>query len=195
VSLGALAFAAALKWQPWQSRLHTPLFWLAVPLIGVGVERFSRLPPLRGLPAGWLHVGILGVALLGASTALFANPSRPLLALNGTSVLRTERAALYFANRPELLADYANLDHILRNSTLNGTSIGILSGEDDWEYPLYVFSGAVAQNPAYRFHPCDPRQAEQIVLGLGDKGRSLEGNGSARVGYKGVYLTLYTAQR
>jgi hypothetical protein len=195
VLLGVLAFATALKWQPWQSRLHTPLFWLAVPLVGLSVERICRQPRLRWLPAGVLHGGILGVALLGAATALVANPSRPLLALNGVSVLRTERVALYFVNRPELLADYANLDRILRNSTLNGTSIGILCGEDDWEYPLYVFSGAAEQNPAYRFHHCDLRQAEQIVLGLGDKGRSLEGNGSARVVYKGPYLTLYTAQR
>src|SRR4029077_9693299 len=59
-----LFFCLVLRWQPWHSRLHLPLFILGAPLVGVVFERLR--------PA----VLAIGLLLLAGSSAYFLTGSK-----------------------------------------------------------------------------------------------------------------------
>jgi 4-amino-4-deoxy-L-arabinose transferase-like glycosyltransferase len=82
VSAGA-AFCLLLKWQPWHTRLHLPLFAVGCLLVALAAWRRPRA----------LAVGVLLVATTSLPT-LLANRSRPLL--GEQSVFRRSRAASLF---------------------------------------------------------------------------------------------------
>jgi hypothetical protein len=118
---GAIAFCA-LRWQPWNSRLHLPLFILAAPLVGVGLERWRR-----------------SGAVLAAAFCLLALPSlaatRPRPLLGPDSVLSASRTAQRFRNHPQLQLVYeAAVDHL---GDAGCGRVGLVMGGDGWEYPLW----------------------------------------------------------
>ena len=130
VALCALLFCWFLKWQPWSSRLHTPIFLLASPLAGILGADF-RTTVYR--PAAI-------VLFCYAIPFLFINWSRPILPLPGWSILTTERNQQYFANRPYLYEDYRNAIKAVQTLSSKGNveEVGLYLGGDDWEYPLWV---------------------------------------------------------
>lgn len=125
VVAGFVLFCAALKWQPWNSRLHLPLFFLAAPLVALALER-------AGGPRVWAAAAAL-MLLTGAHPAL-RNRSRPLVAHD--SILRTPREVQYFANRPELLAPTRRALAVLDSAGCH--RVGLRKGNDGWEYPLWA---------------------------------------------------------
>lgn len=135
VVAGVLLFSALFKWQPWSSRLHTPLFLLAMPVAAI------VLAGERGRRSLVLAVGGTALFLLCLPFLLY-NETRPLLAPPGRSVLTAPRAAQYFASRPELREAYAGAVH----AALAGhpAEIGLMIGGDDWEYPFWVLAGKEA---------------------------------------------------
>ncbi len=87
-----LLFSLFLKWQPWGSRLQTPIFLLGGVLTGVF---FSRLVE-KGIPGGLLAA----VLFLGSLPYLFVNTTRPLLPLlKEESAVYETKLFLYTANR------------------------------------------------------------------------------------------------
>ena len=119
---GAIAFCAAVKWQPWNSRLHLPLFVLASPLIGVALERHRRL-----------------AAVCATSVLLLALPSLamtwPRHLLGPDSVVIMPRAAQRFRNHPKLQPVYEAAAGVVEG--MGCKRVGLIFGGDGWEYPLW----------------------------------------------------------
>jgi hypothetical protein len=139
-----VAFCTYLKWQPWGSRLHLPLFVAGSPIVALCVGRLRRanLASLIG-----------AVLLLAATPWVFFNESRPLIesirpmnftgvvqTANDGTLLDTARIDLYFWNRRELIGPYkAAVKHIKDGGCGN---VGLALGDDDYEYPLWVLQGS-----------------------------------------------------
>ena len=145
--IGAVAlFCLLFAWNPWITRIQTPLFALAAPLAGIVLEKSGRR--LRNTLCVFL--------MLYCTFVLFWNHTRPLFPDTGPgawtllnpprmlnpyrrvipSVWERSRADLYFSDRPELRKRYLNAVDILVNE--GATSIGLVIGGDSWEYPLWT---------------------------------------------------------
>jgi hypothetical protein len=126
---GFLLFCCLLRWQPWHSRLQLPLFVLATPLVGV------TLAPRRIASTG-VAIGLL----LSALGPLLWNATRPLV--GSRSVLQQEREAQYFASNVDVERPYRTA--VARIAELGCKHIGLLILGNDYEYPIWVLTGAVA---------------------------------------------------
>jgi hypothetical protein len=120
-----LLFCGYLKWEPWVSRLHLPLFVAAMPVCGLvfsrdGVRRVGYI----------VAVVLLGVGIFYATE----NEVRPLV--GEQSILRQSRTSLYFTVRPERLGPFLAAAAAAAHG--NPSRIGLVTGVDDWEYPLRV---------------------------------------------------------
>jgi hypothetical protein len=120
-----ILFCAYLRWQPWNSRLQLPLFVLFAPFISLSISRIQN----RGIS----NIIIL-LIILAALPWVFYNQSRPILGRN--SILATSRIEQYFRNNSSLYAPYLGATQYL--SDIHCSEIGIITGQDDWEYPLWV---------------------------------------------------------
>jgi len=186
-----LLFNFTLKWQPWVSRLHTPLFMLGIPLSTLAL---SNLQNQFRLTIKYIPYIILFFSSISAIPALFFNYSRPLLSNKSQNIFKIDRHLMYFINRPEILHDYLEIDRILRSSKVENISIGLFCGYDDWEYPLLVLSNSEVgrKYSSYKIHQIDLKQPDRIIIGLGVIGKSIENNPNINVIYKGSYANLYT---
>ncbi|WKZ33742.1 MAG: glycosyltransferase family 39 protein [Thermodesulfobacteriota bacterium] len=148
---GFLLFSLLLRWQPWHSRLHLPLFVAASPLIGM-LFSFTKK---EGVP-------FLAAALLFIATLpwLLFNYQRPLLPYNGFSVLTAERVDIYFRARPELKWNYVEAAGIILRQDC--TDLGLMPGAGDmWEYPIWPLLG----DKKFRLEHVDVKNES---AGLGD---------------------------
>ena len=128
LAAGTLLFGMTVRWQPFNGRLHLPLFVLLAPCVALAWER------VRG---PWL---LAAVAVMAASAlpSLLLNTSRPLIAWRTVapgSVLRVPRDEQYFANRPSLFPPYSTLIRQIHTSSC--TRVGLFADYDSWEYPLW----------------------------------------------------------
>lgn len=132
---GFVLFSTLLKWNPWHTRLHLPLWILATPLFGAALPGHGRR----------LTSIVLSVALpLASAGALLRQPRRPLLPPG--SILQTSRAEQYFAGQPRLQSDYLEaLDALVRE--LRCAEVGLVLGPDDYEYPLWALAGRIDGRP------------------------------------------------
>jgi hypothetical protein len=101
-------FSSVLKWQPWHSRLHLPLFVLWSPVIGVLYDLFPKLLLLGGL-----------LLTVQAWPPLVNNGLYPLRGEG--SVVRTDRVDQYFRSFRDLNAEYVGAAEFLR--TQNCTEV------------------------------------------------------------------------
>jgi 4-amino-4-deoxy-L-arabinose transferase-like glycosyltransferase len=122
-----LLFVGFLKWQPWHTRLHIPIFLLSVTFVIVVANQLK-----------WFrYMLISSIPLLVYSFCFYFvyNDIRPII----TNVkytknihIKEDRFNKYFANQPQLRNEYsAVLDAIYLNSS---KKIGFMLS--DWEYPL-----------------------------------------------------------
>jgi hypothetical protein len=118
----AIAFCAALKWQPWNSRLHLPLFVLAAPLVGLALERRRRLA-----------VACATSFCVLALPSLLVTWPRPLVGPG--SVITMPRDAQRFRNHPGLQPVYEGATGVV--GEMGCRRIGLVLGWDGWEYPLW----------------------------------------------------------
>jgi hypothetical protein len=118
----ALMFVAALKWQPWNSRLHLPLFVLACPLIGIAFGARRRLTAACAI-----------AVCLAAVPSLLATWPRTLVGEG--SVLTMPRDTQRFRNHPHLQAVYEAAADLVRD--VRCREVGMVFGWDGPEYPLW----------------------------------------------------------
>ncbi len=121
-------FSSAIRWMPWHTRLHLPLFVLATALTGATLS--------RGLGA----LGTVVLCLLLAFTVgspLLNHQRRPLL--GASSVLRVERSRQYFAALPKARTAYLEALEVVERE-LGCDRVGLALGSDDFEYPLWALS-------------------------------------------------------
>jgi len=136
---GFILFSFFLKWQPWHGRLHFPLFILAIPIIGVA---FSS--------GVWrqLFYAIFFLITLFALNNIFQNPSRPFL--GEKNIFKKERTAQYFASRPDYFRMYEKQAETV--NALQCNDIGLMTGIDDWEYPIWVMTKAYGKDDIHFEH-------------------------------------------
>jgi len=120
-----LIFCGCLKWQPWHSRLHLPLFVLWSPVIAVIMSTAINK---------WIANVIMMTLVITSFHWVLKNESRPLTGQN--SILNTSRIDQYFNNRPGIKESY--YDCALAVSSQQCNNIGLQLGGDHWEYPLWV---------------------------------------------------------
>jgi hypothetical protein len=132
--LAFLVFCLVLKWQPFHSRLHLPLFVLWSPAVAAVAAMAWPAPAAYALAAGLL-------ALSG--DAALSNELRPLVARKGASVFTRSRHSQYFADRPPLTAAYVAAADLVRRSGCRdiGLDLSTLVG-DQYEYPWLALLGA-----------------------------------------------------
>ena len=121
---GFLLFCLVLKWQPWHSRLHLPLFVLWAPAVSIALSQ------------GWsqrMGQGVAAVLLVAALVLIGYNETRPLY--GPRSIFFAERADQYFATRP-FGADYrAAIGHLNAQPYRH---LGLVLGANAWEYPFWA---------------------------------------------------------
>jgi hypothetical protein len=125
VTVAFLLFTLCIKWTPWHSRLHLPLFIFWSPFIAIVLSRF---------PNHKITNSIAVVLILSALPWVLNNRSRPLIA--HSNIFNTSRIDQYFSNRPELKGPYIGATNFLKSQKC--PCIGLSLGPDDWEYPFWV---------------------------------------------------------
>jgi hypothetical protein len=140
ILLLGFSYCALLKWQPWGSRLQTPIFALSASFVGIVFERISST---SNTSKKWF--GLMGILLIVfAVPYLLFNNSRPFLAYKTDySIFTKDRTWLYFSKRSNMYRDYKEAIKVALNEREN--EIGLFLGADDWEYPFWVLAGRNAQ--------------------------------------------------
>jgi 4-amino-4-deoxy-L-arabinose transferase-like glycosyltransferase len=121
-----ILFAGYLKWQPWHTRLHIPIFILSVIAIVYAVQI-----------SNWYKKVVLGIIPFLMLSFLFYflfNNTRPIIKAGLTKDVRLtdSRFKKYFSNQPQLYSEYSDVLTNLYN--VNPKKIGL--NLNDWEYPL-----------------------------------------------------------
>ena len=126
-----LTLNAIIRWEPWNSRIHTPLFYEMILFI---VLIFSKIE-FNKLKFQYL---VLIVFIPYSFYVVIFNYSRPLVNLKGitanTSIFEN-RYKKYFTNRPEVYVEYKKLYSKLVHFKKT-TNIGLIADIDAWEYPI-----------------------------------------------------------
>lgn len=135
--LQGVLFCWYLKWQPWHTRLHTPLFMLSVPLICYAISLKNIFYKMMCF--------IMPLLIYYGLFFDIINFTRPIITVNHvtrlgqiTSPIKVsdDRYNKYFANNR--LQDAPEYKHVLACIEENKCrKIGVVIGEDDWEYPLF----------------------------------------------------------
>ncbi len=123
VLLQILFFCGYLKWQPWNSRLHTPVFLFSAPSIIYAFSLSKKLFQLNYL--------IAPVLLIYALLVSMHNDERPV----NKKMLTGTRYQEYFVDKPDIYSEYNKTDSLINHD--NFKNIGLIFGVDDWEYPLF----------------------------------------------------------
>lgn len=129
-----LLFCFYLKWQPWHSRLHIPLFLIAIPLVCYGLSISKKFWKIT-----FALTYIMGVYAL---ITVLHNDRRPY-----SNTIFEERRQKYFTGYPTLYKEYNAVTQRLQQA--NFTTIGLILGADDWEYPLFSRCFSQPLNPVY----------------------------------------------
>ena len=134
VVVGFLIFCTYLKWQPWHSRLHLPLFVLWTPLIGLVLSSLSR---------AWVG-NMAAIVMISSSAPTFVfSQTKP--TTGSASIFSLPRANQFFSKRPDLLPAYDQAAR--RIKALHCVDVGVITDIEGWEYPLWVLLKNYASEP------------------------------------------------
>jgi len=187
LSLSMFFYIALIKWQPWASRLHTPLFLLAIPLLGLSIGKISvkKFVPnfvavilfLYSLPFLFLNSTRPWIPFFKDGSLFHTNvvksffSNRPKLYnqfssvlspfYQGRSILHTDRQKLYFMSQFDYYWDYVGAMRKVNESVPD--EIGLCMESNDWEYPFWVLAGQHAQNGDLHFIHIDVNNRSQSL--------------------------------
>lgn len=132
-----LLFCLHLKWQPWHSRLHTPLFILITPVMAWCLSSWIPQKP------GSIILCVIAFYAVSVLTFNYLRPLCPLPPYTANVKIMDDRFKKYFINRNSALHDYDEISGYLKAAGYK--NIGLKLGQDDCEYPLFcdVFSSPV----------------------------------------------------
>lgn len=126
-----LLFCFVVKWEPWESRFHLPVFVLFSPVIAIVLSRISNHKIADFTAVFFILLSLPWV---------FFNDSRPLIknfrASKIENIFNTSRIEQYFRNWPGLKDPYMEAVQFIKSKGCS--DVGIILGEDDWEYPFFV---------------------------------------------------------
>ena len=155
-------FCAYLRWQPWHSRLHLPLFVLWAPFVGLIIGRIESVrlgdvisiqTPLLSLRAKWWGTGLyllqkikikelIGITLMCASvTWIYTSETKPLT--GKYNIFKLSREAQLFYGAPHLEVGYRDAAAII--SMAKCSKIALYAFSNDWEYPIWALLQASQQ--------------------------------------------------
>jgi len=132
VALAFLLFCLVVRYQPWNSRFHLPVFILFCPVAGMVLEHFLNK---KSVVVGF-------VLFLAALPWMFFNQQHPWIGQD--SIWRQPKMAQYFYKRP-----YLALPYLVGAGYLKSTGcrqVGLLISAGTWEYPWWTF----LQGPHFR---------------------------------------------
>lgn len=129
ILIQTILFSYYLKWQPWHTRLHTPVFMLSIPLICYAFkinEKYIR----------FLKIAVIASIIYALMVVLF-NSSRPYLSTRFTTNISVTdlRVKKMYANKLHLYEEYETVSAEIKR--LGFKNIGLILGREDWEYPLF----------------------------------------------------------
>ena len=120
-----MLFCLYIKWQPWHSRLHLPMFVLAMPFAAIVLSRIMNIRALA----------ILSIILLTITAPwLLQNRSKPILAKK--NIFNTSRIQQYFINSPKMEYSFLSAAREVRSNKCD--EVGLLLDFNSWEYPFWV---------------------------------------------------------
>jgi len=175
ILFSAALFPLTIKWQPWGSRLQLPIFFMGAPLIGYLTDKIRRPKLINilialslvaySLPYLTLNDTRPLIPLFKRSSPLRNNSikrffsDRPDLyneyseiiapLYKDVSILRTDRSQQYFSSNSSLYQDY--LVVMTAVNQLDEKVIGLELGNNDWEYPIWVFADQHATKGSSEF--------------------------------------------
>jgi len=128
---GFILLCFVVKWQPWGSRFHLPVFVLFSPVIAIVLSRISNHKI-----ANFIAVFFI----LSSFPWVFFNDSRPLIknfrASKIENIFNTSRIEQYFRNWRGFKDPYMEAVQFIKSKGCS--DVGIILDEDDWEYPFFV---------------------------------------------------------
>lgn len=152
-----LLFCALLRWQPWHSRLHLPMFLLWAPVIGVCIGSFRgvKLKDLVSVRLPWVErkfpvigrgidlaqqiklCSLAGLTLMMASLPpLYSSETKP--SVGEGSIFFSSRASQLFYVAPHIAESYIEASELIVKAGCS--KIGLVGFGNDWEYPIWALT-------------------------------------------------------
>jgi hypothetical protein len=156
-------FCWVVRFEPWHSRFHLPLFILLAPTAGVVLEHYLK-------QKSFVILIVLG---LGTLPWLFFNDQHPWF--SRTNIWNVPKLTQHFYKHADLVDPYFRTANYLRS--IGCRQIALRTGDDNWEYPWWALlagpdlriehigvnnPSANLKYPLGDFQPC-----AQIVSGAG----------------------------
>lgn len=125
VSGGFLLFCFLLKWQPWHSRLHLPIFILFCPLMGAVISNV-----LSRKMGNCIAFFLIGISLIW----VFYNKTRPIIAEE--NIFNTSRVEQYFNMGKSLKYPYTEAVNFVKFKKCS--NLGLNLDVNVPEYPFWI---------------------------------------------------------
>ena len=133
-----IGFCAAIRWQPWGSRFHLPLFVVAAAIVG---HLIGRLYERRVLIAA-----LSMLLLINAIPYLLSNSIRSILHTKSFPTIDEPRAELYFADQHTALAP----DYLALAAAINASHCGSIAIDASLRAPV---SQTINSPPTFYIYP------------------------------------------
>ena len=127
ILLGLLIYFTLIRWQSSSTRLLVPIYFGLAPIVGIvlGQIRFPRFA-----------AGLLALCAVSGLYALTQSETRPLLARDGSSIFKGERANHYLVRLPPRASLIPKLLAPSRGHQFS--TVGLICEEEDFEYLVWV---------------------------------------------------------